>query len=142
MQDVEVSHLPPTAEEFVRLRAVAGLPERTIASANRAIPHSLFWITLRKRHQLIGMGRVVGDGGSVVQISDVIVDPEHRQEGLLTIIFDQIQEFIFANIPSDAFVCLFATKDAVSFYEKRGFRMSQEKWPGMFWPCADRAKKE
>src|SRR5579863_9749922 len=75
MQGIEILLGPPTAEEFVALRAAAGMKERKVASAEKGILNSLFWITLRSQGKLIGMGRVVGDGGTVVQITDIAVDP-------------------------------------------------------------------
>lgn len=78
MQEIEVRYEPPHAEEFVALRAATGMRARTVASAEKGIPHSLFWITLRSQGKLIGMGRVVGDGGTVVQITDIAVHPDYQ----------------------------------------------------------------
>ena len=141
-QDIQVLYAPPTAEEFVALRAAAGMRARQVASAEKGIPNSLFWVTLRCNRKLIGMGRVIGDGGTVAQITDIAVHPEHQRKGYGTFIFDRIQEFILAEIPDDAFVCLFAEKELAPFYEARGFQLSQEKWPGMFWPCLDRKMRK
>ena len=138
MQEIEVIYAPPTAQEFVDLRAAAGMPGRTVSSAEKGNPNSLFWITLRKHGKLIGMGRVVGDGGSVVLISDIAVDLGEQVEGCASFIFDRIQEFILEEIPDDAFVCHFADTDMASLCQVKGFVSSQEKWPGMFWPCLDR----
>jgi GNAT superfamily N-acetyltransferase len=140
IQEVEVVYAPPAAEEFVALRAAAGMRARSVASAEKGIPNSLFWVTLRSHGKLIGMGRVVGDGGTVVQITDIAVDPEQQGKGYGTFIFDRIREFILAEIPDDAFVCLFAEHKIAPFYQARGFEFSQEKWPGMYWPCLDRKK--
>jgi len=140
MQEIEVLYEPPTAKEYVDLRAAAGMRERTIGSAEKGISNSVFWITLRNQGKLIGMGRLVGDGGTVVQITDIAVDPEQQEKGYGSFIFDQIQEFIIAEIPDDAFVCLFAEKEIAFFYQDRGFEFSQDKWPGMYWPCLDRVK--
>ena len=138
MQGIEIFYAPPTAKEFVDLRAAAGMRERKVSSAEKGIPNSLFWITLRSHGKLIGMGRVIGDGGTVVQITDIAIAPDEQGKGYGSFIFDQIQEFILAEIPDDAFVCLFAEKEAAPFYQAKGFEFSQEKWPGMYWPCLDR----
>ncbi len=140
IQGIDVIYAPPTAEEFVALRAAAGMRERKVASAEKGISNSLFWITLRSNGKLIGMGRVVGDGGTVVQITDIAVDPEEQGKGYGTFIFDRIQQYILAEIPDDAFVCLFAETKIAPFYRAKGFEFSQEKWPGMYWPCLDRIK--
>jgi len=140
MQGIEVLYAPPTAKEFVDLRSAAGMRQRKIGSAEKGIPNSVFWITLRNQGKLIGMGRVVGDGATVVQITDIVVDPEQQGKGYGSFIFNRIREFILAEIPDDAFVCLFAEKEIAPFYQDRGFEFSQEKWPGMYWPCLDRAQ--
>jgi N-acetylglutamate synthase-like GNAT family acetyltransferase len=140
MQEIEVLYVPPTAEEFVALRAVAGMKERKITSAERGIPNSIFWITLRQEGILIGMGRVVSDGGTIAQITDIAVHPDYQGKGYGALILDRIKEFIIAEIPDDAFVCLFSEKEIAPFYQSRGFQFSQEKQPGMFWPCLDRIK--
>jgi GNAT superfamily N-acetyltransferase len=140
LEGVEVVYAAPKAEEFVALRAVAGMRERKIASAEKGLPNSLFWVTLRIQDKLIGMGRVVGDGGTVAQITDIAVHPDYRRRGYGRFIFEEIERYILEEIPDDAFVCLFAEKEIAHFYEGRGFVFAQEKWPGMFWPCAERAK--
>lgn len=140
MQGITIFYEPPTPEEFVALRAIAGMRERTIASAEKGIKNSLFWVTLRKHGDLIGMGRVIGDGGTVAQITDVAVHPEYQGRGYGKCILDAIQKYILEEIPDDAFVCLFSEKEITPFYHSRGFEFSQENWPGMYWPCAQRVK--
>lgn len=140
MQEFEVMNIPPTAEEYVSLRARAGMKAREIDSARKGIPNSLFWIVLRHQGKLIGMGRAVGDGGTVVQITDIAVDPEYQGKGWGSFIFERLQEYILREIPDDAFVCLFAEKEIAPFYQKKGFEYSEEKWPGMYWPCLERVK--
>lgn len=138
MHEIEVLRTPASVKEFVNLRAACGMRPRTIASAEKGLRNTLFWVTLRKDNQLIGMGRVVGDGGTVVQITDIAVHPEHRKKGYGRYIFEAIQEYILNEIPDDAFVCLFAEKEIAPFYHRNGFEYAHEKWPGMFWPCKTR----
>ena len=140
MEGIEIIYGPPTAEEFVNLRAITGLRERTVASAEKGIVNSLFWVTLRHKGKLIGMGRVVGDGGTIAQITDIAVHPEHQKHGYGKCIFEAIQKYILTEIPDDAFVCLFAERKITPFYQERGFELSEEKWPGMLWPRAERVK--
>jgi hypothetical protein len=40
MQEIEVLYTPPTSEEFVILRAAAGMRERKVASAEKGLPNS------------------------------------------------------------------------------------------------------
>jgi N-acetylglutamate synthase-like GNAT family acetyltransferase len=137
---VDISHEVPSAEEYVALRTAAGLPPRSLASAEKGLKNSLFWITLRCQGQLIGMGRVVGDGGTVVQVTDIAVHPHYQKLGYGKLIFASIQEYILKEIPDDAFVCLFAKKEIASFYQNYGYCLAHEQWPGMYWPCAERRR--
>lgn len=143
MQDIDVLHEAPTAEEYVHLRKISGMRERKVSSAQIAIQHTLFWVTLRRHGELIGMGRVVGDGGSFVAISDLAVHPDHQKKGYGRFMLETVQEYILQEIPDDAFVCLFANnQDVTTFYKQKGFQLSGEKLPGMYWPCADRIQQK
>lgn len=139
--EFDINSVPPTSIEYVELRSAAGMKPRTVASAEKGLSHSLYWITVRHAGKLVGMGRVIGDGGTIAQVTDIAVHPDFQGRGLGSLIFESIQQYILANIPEDAFVCLFAEMKAVPFYEEKGFVLSQEKWPGMYWPCLDRAGK-
>jgi len=138
--NLELSNHAPTAEEYVAVRSAAGMKERSISSAEKGIRNSLFWVTVRDRDILIGMGRVVGDGGTVAQVTDIAIHPSYQKKGYGKLIFEQIQDYILREIPDDAFVCLFTEKNQGAFYQKYGYQYSEMQWPGMYWPCADRRK--
>lgn len=138
--DIKILHEAPTPEEFVALRSICKMRERSLISAKKGIKNSLFWVTLRLEGQLIGMGRVIGDGGTVAQISDIAVHPDYQKQGYGKLILEHIHEYILNEIPDDAFVCLFAEKDVALFYQKLGYIISSDQWPGMYWPCADRKR--
>ena len=82
-----------------------------------ALPKSLFAITLRDEGQLVGMGRVVGDGLHV-QVVDIAVHPDAQGQGLSRIIMEAIMEFI-DSLPPSTIVNLFADIDWL--YQKFGF---------------------
>ena len=140
MQKIDIIYQPPTPEEFVKLRKIAGLQPKKITSAEKGIYNSLFWVTVRRRGKLIGMGRVVGDGGTVVQIADIAVDPKYQRMGYGELILNNIKDYILAEIPDDAFVCLFSEKAAITFYGSKEFELSEKRWPGMYWPSGERVK--
>ncbi|WP_316249018.1 GNAT family N-acetyltransferase [Brachybacterium sp. Z12] len=74
---------PPTSEEYVRLREVAGLSPRTPAQATGALTASWAWITVRTEGgSLAAMGRVIGDGTWYFHIADIATDPAHQRQGL------------------------------------------------------------
>ena len=118
--NIRINEEPPTAEEYCLLRAKCGLGARTVEAAIIALPRSLFSITLRNpKNELIGMGRIVGDLGSHVQIVDIAVEPDYQKLGLSRLIMDRLMNFVAVEVPTCADVNLFSNVDAL--YQKYGF---------------------
>lgn len=68
----------PGPEEYNRLRTSVGWPAADLIAAAASLPKSLFSVCAFLDDSLVGMARVVGDGGLVFYIQDVIVLPEHQ----------------------------------------------------------------
>ena len=60
----ELSDEVPSAEDYLRLRLVTGLSPKSAKGAAIGLPRSIFAVVVRKDDRVVGMGRVVGDGGS------------------------------------------------------------------------------
>lgn len=61
---IEIKHEPPTVEDYRNLRKIAGLSEKSRKAAEKGIPNACFNVTIYDQQALIGMGRVIGDGGT------------------------------------------------------------------------------
>lgn len=120
----------PSAEEYVALRAAAGMGPRTVDAARRGLPNTIFGTTVRHEGEIVGMGRVVGDGGSCYQLVDVAVHPDHQRQGLGTRIVERLVDYLHENAPSSAYVSLMADVDG--FYERFGFEATAPESKGMF----------
>ena len=46
----------------------AGMSPKTREAAEKGLPNALFTVTLYDKDRLIGMGRVIGDGGTVFKL--------------------------------------------------------------------------
>ena len=46
----------------------AGMSPKTREAAEKGLPNALFTVTLYDKERLIGMGRVIGDGGTVFKL--------------------------------------------------------------------------
>ncbi len=79
-------------------------------------------------------------GERLPQVTDITVHPHYQKLGYGRFILETIQSYILQEISNDAFVCLFAEKEAAPFYQRYEYRFSHEQWPGMYWPCAERQK--
>lgn len=82
--------------------------------------------------RLIGMGRVIGDGGKFFYVQDVAVLPEYQGQQIGRAIMDRLIAWIKANAPHEPFVGLFATDVAQQFYRHYGFDERREVLCGMW----------
>ncbi|WP_331233539.1 GNAT family N-acetyltransferase [Natronorarus salvus] len=120
----------PTVDEFLRLREAAGMAERGREAVERGLPGSLVAVTARVTGEVVGIGRVVGDGGSVYVIADVAVDPRYQGEGIGSAIMDRLMVFVGEDAPEGASLTLIA--DVEGFYEKWGFEPVAPASRGMY----------
>ena len=59
---LDIRHEHPSVEKYLALRSEAGLSEMSIEGATIGLPSSSFAVTLFEEGNLVGMGRVIGDG--------------------------------------------------------------------------------
>ncbi|MBA6304924.1 GNAT family N-acetyltransferase [Colwellia sp. MB02u-14] len=94
---------------------------RDIETIQTSINNSICFSLFHNKRQ-VGFGRVVTDFASVAYISDVIIDVEHRNEGLGKWLVDTI-----VNDPRwKRKFQLLVTDDAHSLYEQFGFSSSHK----------------
>ena len=111
----------PSPVEYTSLRRNAGLSERSLDAATKGLPNSVFSVCLRQGDRLVGMGRIIGDGGCNYEIVDIAVHPDYQRKGLGYQIMDSLMNYLRNNAPKTAYVCLIADEGAPGLYEKFGF---------------------
>lgn len=123
------------ASDFIRLRESAGWSKPHTAQIEAGLRNSLFTVAAVYRGQVIGMGRLVGDGFTICYIQDLIVLPEYQGKGIGTAIMNALITYIRDHAISETCVTmgLFATKGNEAFYEPFGFcvRPNDRKGAGM-----------
>jgi predicted GNAT family N-acyltransferase len=129
----------PTVAEYNHLRDHVGWGAYADAGAVvHGFKHSLFHVTVRDGDELIGMGRVIGDGAITFYIQDVIVREDYRGQGIGKSIMERLMDYIARTATENAIVGLFAAKGKEPFYERFGFigRPNETLGKGMihFWP--------
>ncbi|HMQ11155.1 MAG TPA: GNAT family N-acetyltransferase [Oligoflexia bacterium] len=122
--DYKVLHEIPTAQDYCDLRIKCGLSAKDLESVKKALPRSIYAVQIMHQGKMIAMGRIVGDGGCFVQVTDIAVDPEYQKQGLSKIIMENIMAYIDQHIPKSCFVTLFADVDYL--YQKYGFVVSAQ----------------
>ncbi|MBO5485347.1 MAG: GNAT family N-acetyltransferase [Eubacterium sp.] len=110
-------------EDYNNLRAsvdfITILPKR----ARIALQNSLYTLIAMDGDTPVGMARVVGDGGYVYFICDVIVRPSHQSQGLGRKIIENVLSWLESQVDEGEtiMVNLMSAMNKEPFYEKLGF---------------------
>ena len=121
----------PDPETFLALRLGEGMRARSKEGIEKGLGKELFSVVLRLVENLepVGMGRVVGDGGTIFVICDMAVLENWQRKGGGTMIMEALMEFILREAPPKSYVNLMADIDG--FYERWGFVPSLPQSRGM-----------
>ena len=131
MTDFALTVEIPGVEEYRELRVAAGLTAKSKLAAELGLAGSLFAVCIRKDDTLIGMGRVIGDGGLNYEVVDVAVHPDFQRQGLGYRIMEALVDYLHGNAPESSFVCLIADHGAPALYQKFGFEFTAPVSVGM-----------
>ena len=111
----------PSAEQYNHLRRDAGWPEMDPETVARCLPTSLHVVCAFDGEEMVGTGRVVGDGGLCFYIQDVIVLRSHQGRGIGAGLMDRIMTFIAAGAVKHSYLGLMSAVKKESFYHRYGF---------------------
>ena len=127
----------PDVDTYLQLREKAGMRGRTIEGATKGLGSELFSVILRvsESGEAVGMGRVVGDGGTVFHICDMAVDEKWQGKGGGTMIMNSLMEYIVKEASPLSYINLMADVDG--FYERWGFKPTIPNSRGMFVRISD-----
>ena len=130
--DVELVERFPGVADYRRLREATGLSPKSEAAAERGLASTTYGVSLLRNGEVVGMGRIVGDGGCFHFVVDIAVVPALQGQGLGKRIMDARDAWLRANAEPSAHVSLFADGDAKHLYARYGFAQS-DKSVGMFY---------
>jgi predicted GNAT family N-acyltransferase len=111
----------PAVADFLQLRKKVGWGEIEAVLAQKSLNNSLFHVTIYHDQQLIGMGRVVGDGAMYFYIQDVVVDPNFHHQGLGTELMDTIEGYLRYTADKGSTIGLLAAQGKEHFYARYGY---------------------
>lgn len=122
----------PTADEHRALFEAVGWTLYTPEETALALQHTLRGVVAFDGDTLIGMGRVIGDGGKFYYIQDFAVRPDYQGGGVGAAMMARLLDWIKGHAPGEPFVGLFATGAAIPFYRKFGLDQHPDALTGMF----------
>lgn len=121
----------PDAATYCHLRSASGLSPKTAEAVVKGLPNSVFAVQVLQGDEIVGMGRIIGDGGCFYQVVDIAVLPAHQGRGLGKLIMREIMRYIEEQVPASAYVSLIADGQAQNLYAQFGFTHTAPKSVGM-----------
>ncbi len=122
----------PSVADYCRLRAESGLTPRSPEAAAVGLPNTWAAAIVRAGSgEVVGMGRVIGDGGCFFLLVDMAVLPTHQRRGIGDAILTRLLERLRADAPSEAWVTLFADPPGRKLYARHGFTPTAPQEIGM-----------
>ena len=124
----------PEVEEYLALRQICGLSARDKEASKTGLANSIYSVIIRNKtdEKLIGMGRIIGDGGTAYEIVDIAVHPKEQGKGLAKAIMELLMKYIHDEINPQAYVNLIADRPADKLYEQFGFVETTPESLGMY----------
>ena len=132
LDDIVLVERFPGIDDYRRMRASTGLSAKSAEASARGLANTTYGVSLLRDGNVVGMGRIVGDGGCFHFVVDIAVDPQLQGRGLGKRIMDALDAWLRANAEPTAHVSLFADGNARHLYARYGFAQS-EKSVGMFY---------
>ena len=109
--------------DYCRLRESVKWMNFSGIQTEKALKNSLYTIAVVKDEQVVGMGRLVGDG-MYYMVVDVVVHPSCRKNGIGSTIMNMLIGYVEKETPPGgrSSIQLIAEKQKEAFYEKMGFK--------------------
>lgn len=122
IDDIRFQH-EITVDEYNRLRESVEFIRITPERAQCALANSLYRIIAVDGDTPVGMARVVGDGGYVFFICDVIVHPKYQSKGLGRKLIERVLGWLEDQVDEGEtiMVNLMSALNKEDFYSKLGF---------------------
>lgn len=119
---IEICGRLPTVDEHAHLFERVGWPWYGEEATRRALAGSSFGAVAMRGDEIVGMGRVVGDGSVFFYLQDVVVDPDVQRLGIGSSLVGTLLARARELKSAISFCGVFATPMAVDLYERHGFR--------------------
>ncbi|MHA7775501.1 GNAT family N-acetyltransferase [Roseibium sp. M-1] len=121
----------PDIDTYLNLRVSSGLSGYGRDAVEIGLKNSLYSVMLFDGSEAIGMGRLIGDGGCFIQVTDIAVLPAYQGQGLGKRIMAALTAHIESAFPSSAYVSLIADVPANALYAQFGFAETAPRSLGM-----------
>ena len=115
------SNVAPPISEFIDFRALCGWGTLSLEAAQRTLAAGIANTTVYNQGNVVGFGRIIGDGAIYFYIQDLIVGEPYRKTGtgsdIMIHLIAQIREIALPG----ASIGLMSAVTKENFYKKFGF---------------------
>jgi len=130
-EPVMIAERTPTVDEYLQLIAAVSWRPRESDAVMLALRNSLFAVCAESEGKAIGCGRVIGDGGLHLYLTDIIVHPDYQRRGAGTLIVDRLMKHVESVPYQNLLVAVLPTPGLAGFYAKHGFNAMKPHNPAM-----------
>ena len=122
MHDISIVNGISTGD-YQRLRKQSGWAELPYEQAENGLAHSYCTLSAVHEGKVIGMARLLWDGGYCAYLTDVIVDGSYHGQGIGSALVSRLMSQLKSDIREgwQVKVVLLAAKGREGFYERFGF---------------------
>lgn len=119
--------------EYLELRRALDWEIYSSNDISQSLHNSLYIVSIYDNKNIVGAGRIVGDGRICFYIQDVMVRPEYQNKGIGNQIMTFIMHYLYEHAAQNAYIGLMSKIGKSGFYEKYGFisRPNEKMGPGM-----------
>lgn len=132
--DINYLNAIPDYESYANLRLSVGWKVFCKDQMEAALSKSCYSVVAQNAEEIVGMGRVVGDG-MYYTIVDVIVNPNYQGQHIGANIIQKLVKEIESDLPKDGrvLISLISASGKEDFYVKQGFSIipDEESGPGL-----------
>jgi GNAT superfamily N-acetyltransferase len=119
----------PSPAEYLELIAAVGWRPRERRAVEVALAASLYAVCAVVDQRVVGCGRVIGDGGLHLYLSDVVVTPTYQRHGIGTAIVGALMRHVELVPYANVLAAVLPTPGLVAFYARHGFRPQSAETP-------------
>ena len=121
----------PTADEYESVVASVGFRNHDHAAVEVALANTFLSVCAIDAGEVVGLGRIVGDGAISFLLTNVMVRPSHQRRGIgsciVAALCQSMESLPYRNVVVEAV----PLPGSQSLYERQGFRASTTAPPGM-----------
>ena len=120
---IEIKENILSPKDFVRLKLAAGFADVPLDQAKRALAGGLVNVSALYNGDLVGMGRLVGDGAMYWYLQEIIILPEYQRQGIGTKIVNYLVNYAVSHSGAGRITTIggVSAKGKEGFYQKLGF---------------------